>query len=173
MIISIIGFMAAGKTTLGESLGKSLGAPVVDLDHFIEEREGKEISKIFEEQGEAKFREIELDCLEQVLEDHISENSETIEDNTRCTLVLSLGGGIVMTPACRELISRFTYCVYLKRDPEVILQHLLSDRNSSRPVLEKAAEGFEGDEIARVRAAIDTIYRERAPLYEELADKIV
>ncbi len=165
--------MAAGKTTLGQSLGKSLGAPVIDLDSFIEQREGKDISKIFAEQGEGKFREIELDCLEQVLEDHISENPETIEDQTRCSLVLSLGGGIVMTPACRELISRFTYCVYLKRDPEVIIQHLLADKNSSRPVLEKAAKDADGDEIARMRAAIDTIYRERAPFYEELADKVV
>ncbi len=173
MIISIIGFMAAGKTTLGESLGKSLGAPVIDLDRFIEEREGKEISKIFAEEGEGRFREMELDCFEEVLEDHISENPETIEDQTRCSLVLSLGGGIVMTPACRELISRFTYCVYLKRDPEVIIQHLLADKKTSRPILENAAQDVEGDEITRVRAAIDTIYRERAPFYEELADKIV
>ncbi len=165
--------MAAGKTTLGQSLGKSLGAPVIDLDAYIEEREGKDISQIFTESGEVKFREVELDCLEEVLEDHISKNPETLDDKTRCSLVLSLGGGIVMTPDCRDLISRFTYCVYLKREPEVILQHLLKDSVSSRPMLEKGMQNSEGDEQTRVRAAIETLYRERAPYYEQLADKIV
>ncbi len=173
MIISIIGFMAAGKTTLGQSLGKSLGAPVIDLDAYIEEREGKEISKIFAEGGEGKFREIELDCFEEVLEDHISKNPDTLEDQTRCTLVISLGGGIVMTPDCRDLISRFTYCVYLKREPEVILQHLLKDSTASRPMIEKGMQEAEGDELTRVRTAVDTLYRERAPYYEQLANKVV
>ena len=98
MIISLIGFMAAGKTTMGRELSARLGAPLIDTDAYIEEREGKTISEIFAAEGESGFRRIEAECLEDILEEHISQHPETLEDMTRCTLVLSLGGGIV-TPS--------------------------------------------------------------------------
>ena len=111
MIISLIGFMAAGKTTMARELSAKVGAPMIDTDAYIEEREGKTVSEIFAAVGEPGFRKIEEECLEDILEEHISEHPETLEDMHRCTLVLSLGGGIVTTPGCRDLISRFTYCV--------------------------------------------------------------
>ena len=103
--------MAAGKTTMARELSAKVGAPMIDTDAYIEEREGKTISEIFAAVGEPGFRKIEEECLEDILEEHISEHPETLEDMHRCTLVLSLGGGIVTTPGCRDLISRFTYCV--------------------------------------------------------------
>ena len=98
MIISLIGFMAAGKTTMARELSAKVGAPMIDTDAYIEEREGKTISRIFAAVGEPGFRKIEEECLEDILEEHISEHPETLEDMHRCTLVLSLGGGIVTTP---------------------------------------------------------------------------
>ena len=127
MIISLIGFMAAGKTTMGRELSAKLGAPLIDTDAYIEEREGKTVSEIFAAEGESGFRRIEEECLEDILEEHISQHPETLEDMTRCTLVLSLGGGIVTTPGCRNLISRFTYCVYVKTDIDTILDRLSKD----------------------------------------------
>ena len=165
MIISLIGFMGAGKTTLGVKLGKSLGAPVIDLDQYIEEYEGKKISEIFAESSQEKFREIELNCFENVLEEHISENPGTLDDFTHCTLVLSLGGGIVMTPECRDLISRFTYCVYLKSDLETIFNRL--DGNTGGRAL------LEGQEGETLRHSLEKIFKEREPYYLELAQKII
>ena len=124
MIISLIGFMAAGKTTMARELSAKVGAPMIDTDAYIEEREGKTISEIFATVGEPGFRKIEEECLEDILEEHISEHPETLEDMHRCTLVLSLGGGIVTTPGCRDLISRFTYCVRLYREREPLYEAL-------------------------------------------------
>lgn len=162
MIISLIGFMAAGKTTMARELSAKVGAPVIDTDAYIEEREGKTISEIFEsEGGEAGFRRIEEECLEDILEKHISEHPETLEDMHRCTLVLSLGGGIVTTPGCRDLISRFTYCVYVKTDIDTIFNRLSKD-TGGRVLLENR-------EGASLREIIERLYREREPFYEALA----
>lgn len=162
MIISLIGFMAAGKTTMARELSAKVGAPVIDTDAYIEEREGKTISEIFEsEGGEAGFRRIEEECLEDILEKHISEHPETLEDMHRCTLVLSLGGGIVTTPGCRDLISRFTYCVYVKTDIDTIFNRLSKD-TGGRVLLENR-------QGASLREIIKRLYREREPFYEALA----
>lgn len=162
MIISLIGFMAAGKTTMARGLSAKVGAPVIDTDAYIEEREGKTISEIFaSEGGEASFRRIEEECLEEILEKHISEHPETLEDMHRCTLILSLGGGIVITPGCRDLISRFTYCVYVKTDIDTIFERLSKD-TGGRTLLENRGD-------TPLRDVIERLYREREPLYEALA----
>ena len=80
---------------------------------------------------------------------------------TRCTLVLSLGGGIVTTPGCRNLISRFTYCVYVKTDIDTILDRLSKD-TGGRTLLENRGD-------ASLRQVIERLYKEREPLYEALA----
>ena len=98
MIISLIGFMAAGKTTMARELSAKVGAPMIDTDAYIEEREGKTISEIFAAVGEPGFRKIEEECLEDILEEHISEHPETLEDMHRCTLVLSLGRTAATSP---------------------------------------------------------------------------
>lgn len=166
MIISLIGFMAAGKTTLGRELSARLGAPVIDTDSRIEEREGKTISEIFaSEGGESGFRRIEEQCLEEILEEHISEHPETLEDMTRCSLILSLGGGIVTTPACRDLISRFTYCIYVKAGLDTLMERLSKD-TGGRTLLENRGD-------SSLREVIERLYHEREPLYEALADTTV
>ena len=152
MIISLIGFMAAGKTTMARELSAKVGAPMIDTDAYIEEREGKTISRIFAAVGEPGFRKIEEECLEDILEEHISEHPETLEDMHRCTLV---------TPGCRDLISRFTYCVYVKTDIDTIFNRLSKD-TGGRTLLENRGD-------TPLRDVIDRLYREREPLYEALA----
>ena len=137
----------------------------MDLDAYISEREGKSISEIFGEVGEEGFRKIELECLQDVLEENISEHPETIEDMTRCTMVLSLGGGIITTPECRDLISRFTYCIYVKTDIETIFRRL-SENAGDRPML-KDSEG------EKLKESIERLYREREPYYISLAKKTI
>ena len=149
MIISLIGFMAAGKTTMGRELSAKLGAPLIDTDAYIEEREGKTVSEIFAAGGESGFRRIEEECLEDILEEHISQHPETLEDMTRTT------------PGCRDLISRFTYCVYVKTDIDTILDRLSKD-TGGRTLLENRGD-------ASLRQVIERLYKEREPLYEALA----
>ena len=72
--------MAAGKTTMARELSAKVSAPMIDTDAYIEEREGRTISEIFAAVGEPGFRKIEEEFLEDILEEHISEHPETLED---------------------------------------------------------------------------------------------
>ena len=77
--IIIIGYMGAGKTTVGKALAKDLGLTFYDLDWYIESRMRKTVKQIFDEQGEEGFRRIEHNMLHEVAE---------FED-----VVISCGGG--------------------------------------------------------------------------------
>ena len=77
--IILIGYMGAGKTTVGRALAKELGLEFYDLDWYIENRRRKKIPQIFDEEGEEGFRRIEYNMLHEVAE---FEN-----------IVLSCGGG--------------------------------------------------------------------------------
>ena len=80
-------------------------------------------------------------------------------------MILSLGGGIVTNPECADLISRFTYCMYIHTDIEVIKQRLSQQVEAAgRPML----GGESGDALL---ARIEKLYKERTPLYTRLARK--
>ena len=78
--IIIIGFMAAGKTTVAAALAERLGCRLVDLDQFVEQREGRSIRAIIDEEGEKAFREIESEAL-----------GEALKTDSPC--IIALGGG--------------------------------------------------------------------------------
>ncbi len=121
MNISLIGYMGSGKTTVGKSLAKQLGMTFIDLDHFIENEQGKTIPEIFKEKGEIAFRKIEREMLENLLQ---KEN-----------IILSLGGG---TPAYynnMHLINQFSHSVYLQT-PLNELTKRLSENKGQRPLLQ-------------------------------------
>ncbi len=176
MIISLIGFMAAGKTTVGKELAKSLNSQFIDLDAFIEEKEGKTISEIFEHNGESHFRGLEEKYLQDILEEHISKNPSTLDDlpkkeiekieddepisKKKCTLIIALGGGTVTNQICADLISDLTYCVYLKADIETILSRLNAEEKEKRPML-------------GLGKSILELYKSRELIYESLADKTI
>ena len=67
MIITLIGMMGCGKSSVGRELSRLLSLPFVDLDDYIEEREGRSIRDIFESEGEASFRKMELEALREIL----------------------------------------------------------------------------------------------------------
>jgi shikimate kinase len=92
-VILVIGFMGAGKTTVGRLLAAKLGLPFTDSDHVIEERAGRPIPRIFAEDGEPAFRELEHEVIAGLLA-----GQDT---------VLALGGGAAAHPITRSLLRPF------------------------------------------------------------------
>lgn len=118
--IIIIGYMGAGKTTVGKVLAKDLGLQFYDLDWYIEGRMRKTVPQIFAERGEEGFRAIERNMLHEVAE---------FED-----VVVSCGGG---TPCFFDNMDYMNFqgeTVYLKATPEVLYSHLKMGR-VERPLL--------------------------------------
>lgn len=118
--IIIIGYMGAGKTTVGKALAKELGLEFYDLDWYIESRMRKTVSQIFAERGEEGFRQVERNMLHEVAE---FEN-----------IVLSCGGG---TPCFFDNIDYLNGqgpVVYLKAQPDVLYKHLHMGK-TERPLL--------------------------------------
>ncbi|HOR39786.1 MAG TPA: shikimate kinase, partial [Paludibacteraceae bacterium] len=77
--IFLIGYMGAGKTTIGEQLAERLGYKFLDMDHVIEEKMQQSVSQIFSEKGEEEFRRLERECLEEI--------------STEQNVVVATGGG--------------------------------------------------------------------------------
>ncbi|MBR6962055.1 MAG: shikimate kinase [Prevotella sp.] len=118
--IIIIGYMGAGKTTVGKALSKELGIPFYDLDWYIESRMHKTVAQLFAERGEEEFRKVERNMLHEVAE---------FED-----VVISCGGGTPCFFDNMEYLNQQGETVYLKADPEVLYGHLLMGK-TVRPLL--------------------------------------
>ena len=108
--IILIGYMGAGKTTIGKALARQLGIMFYDLDWYIENRMRKSVAQIFAESGEEGFREIEYNMLHEVAE---------FED-----VVLSCGGGTPCFFDNMDYLNRQGDTLYLKASPEVLASHL-------------------------------------------------
>ena len=119
--IALIGYMGAGKTTLGRALALSLEVDFIDLDWWIENRFHKKIPDIFAEQGEARFREIEQKMLHEVAE---FEN-----------IVLSCGGGTPCFGNNMEYLNSVSETVWLRATPDVLQVHLGMGK-SIRPLIQ-------------------------------------
>lgn len=145
--IFLVGLMGAGKTTVGKILAKQLGKIFIDADHEIEARTGVKIPVIFEIEGEAGFRKREEAAIADLVE--------------RRDIVLGTGGGAVISPINRALLSQHGTVVYLRGTPEQLYERTRHDRN--RPLLQTA------DPLARLRE----LYQQRDPLYREIADLVV
>ena len=120
--ILLIGYMGAGKTTLGRALAKELGLTFVDLDNFIEERYCKSISQIFAEKGEDEFRNIERRML------HETGEFENV--------IISTGGGTPCFFDNVEYMNRQGTTVFLDV-PEERLFTRLSIARSKRPLIKE------------------------------------
>lgn len=118
--IILLGYMGAGKTTVGHALAKELALPFYDLDWYIETRMHKTVKQIFDERGEEEFRRIEHNMLHEVAE---FEN-----------VVMSCGGGTPCFYDNIDYMNRQGDTVYLKATPEVLYSHLQMGRNV-RPLL--------------------------------------
>ncbi|MBR1593816.1 MAG: shikimate kinase [Bacteroidales bacterium] len=119
--IVLLGYMCAGKTTVGRVLAKDLGFMFYDLDWYIEERFHMRVPQIFAEQGEEKFRDLERRMLH-----------EAAEFND---VVLSLGGGTPCFFDNMDYLNQVAHTFYLKASPEVLVRHIAMSRGR-RPLLE-------------------------------------
>ena len=104
--IIIVGYMGAGKTTVGRSLAKELGMQFYDLDWYIEGRMRKTVPQLFAERGEDGFRQVERTMLHEAAE---------FED-----IILSCGGGTPCFFDNMDYINSQGETVYLKASPEVL-----------------------------------------------------
>lgn len=142
--IVLMGFMGAGKTTIGKELAKALGYEFIDTDERIEKEQGRKISDIFSEDGEEVFRQMETDLLK---------NLQNSEDK----FVLSIGGGMPVREENRSLLRSLGTVVYLKTSKEEILRRVSGDTN--RPLL----QGGELEEkVTNLMNAREQIYMETA-----------
>lgn len=142
--IILIGFMGAGKSTIGRALARRLKAPFLDTDKEIESQAGASISHIFETQGEAVFREAETGLLKT-----LSAKGEK--------MVISTGGGLPLREENRRLLKRLGQVVYLQVQPDTVLKRLKGD--ATRPLLK-------GPDA---REKVASLLGQRLPLYREAA----
>ncbi|WP_315351909.1 shikimate kinase [Segatella oris] len=124
--IILIGYMGAGKTTVGKALAKELRMPFYDLDWYIESRMHKTVKAIFYERGEAGFRKIEHNMLHEVAE---------FED-----IIISCGGGTPCFFDNIDYMNRQGETVYLKATPEVLYGHLKMGKTIRPLLLNKTAD---------------------------------
>jgi shikimate kinase len=139
--------MGAGKTTVGRQLAAELGKAFHDTDQEIERRTGVKISLIFEIEGEAGFRARETQVLDQLTQ--------------LANVVLATGGGAVLDGENRRHLACRGVVVYLHGQPKDLWQRTRHDK--SRPLLQNA------DRLEKLHC----LYRQRDPLYREIADVIV
>lgn len=145
--ILLVGFMAAGKTTLGKALAKDLGLQFVDLDHYIESRYRCSVSQLFAERGEEVFRQIERNMLHEVAE---------FED-----VIIATGGGTPCFFDNMDYMNAQGTTVFLEASVETIYTRLTIAR-VQRPLV----AGKSADEL---RAYIAGTLAQRMPYYSRAA----
>lgn len=143
--IALIGFMGTGKTAVGRALAKKLRKKFVELDYEIEQAAGKPIPQIFQQNGEIRFREFEIEAAKKVAQ---GKNQ-----------VIACGGGLVLNWINIDRLKLGAVIVYLTASPSVVLKRTLADANI-RPLLDVP------DRVARIRELL----KFRKPFYARAAD---
>ena len=165
--------MGCGKSSVGRRLSELLCCPFIDLDSVIEEGAGRSIPEIFAADGEAAFRTMELDTLKHVV----------CEQQPTAHIVLSLGGGTVMTKECADLVRQNTRCIYLRASVDTLIEHL-EGQTGNRPILNSADCHSDRDSICHsdrakrveesaLRNRIEELMSLRAATYETTAHIIL
>lgn len=121
MRIFLIGFMASGKSSAGKRLANKIGLPFVDLDDYIEEKYNTTIRLLIYDKGMDKFREIEKECLESLINEH--------ED-----ILISTGGGTPCFYDNIKLMNKSGITIYLEVDIPTLVERLMYAKKD-RPLI--------------------------------------
>ena len=116
----LIGYMGAGKTTVGKQLASKCGKQFADTDAMIVEKEKMSINDIFAKYGESHFRTIETNLLKEITD-------------SMSSYVISCGGGLPLKEENRAYLKRLGKVIYLKADESDIIKRLKND--NTRPLL--------------------------------------
>jgi shikimate kinase len=119
--ITLCGMMGSGKSTVGKILANKLNYNFIDVDKIIENEAKKTIKKIFEEDGEVYFRNLE--------------EKITIETLENKEVVVSLGGGAIINKKIRNSIKKNSYNIYLNVDVNILTKRLQFSK--TRPLIHK------------------------------------
>lgn len=143
----LVGMMGAGKTTVGKLLAQQMGKAFIDSDDEIQRRTGVTITHIFDVEGEAGFRQREMN----VIQDLVKLNN----------IILATGGGVILSEQSRDALHRNGMVVYLKSTVHDLWQRTRHDR--SRPLLQTDDP----------RGRLKELYEQRDPLYTQVADLVM
>ncbi|MFT7485867.1 MAG: shikimate kinase [Candidatus Paceibacteria bacterium] len=147
--LALVGLRGTGKTSLGHLLAERLSLPFLDLDLELARRFGEQeesTGALLQRVGLQRFRELESEALATCLA-------------PAAPFVLATGGGVIESPANRDLLGRAARCVWLLASPQVLMRRMAGDP-SFRPPLTDLSPLAECEELAR----------RRAPLYEEVSE---
>ena len=136
--------MGAGKSTVGPALATRLGREFLDTDQEVERISGQSIADIFETHGEAHFRALETEAIDQASE--------------QGAVVIALGGGAIVQNGAAEKLAQLGEVIFLNADPKVLVDRI--GDGSTRPLL--SGLDHEG-QVARLKALLT----ERSRYYEQ------
>lgn len=142
--IILIGPMGSGKSTIGNIIAQRLHREFQDSDHYIENRTGVDIARIFDVEGEQGFRDRESNALKELL----SESNR----------VIATGGGSVLSQKNQQLLKQKGFIVFLDTSINQQMQRLRRDKK--RPLLQ----------TENPRERLESLLAERRPIYLDLAD---
>lgn len=142
--ITLTGFMGTGKSTVGRLVAAKLERNFIDMDALIEQREGRPISRIFAESGEAYFRQLEAGLCRELA--------------GQTGLVIATGGGALVPEQNLQVMEGSGLVICLDCAPEILWQRI--GRSQDRPML--AAQ----DEGRFTRLA--TLLAQRTPAYSRI-----
>ena len=139
----LVGFMGSGKSSVGRLAAKALGFQFTDTDQIVIDRAGRQISDIFETEGEAAFRGLETEAIESLV--HTERH------------VVSTGGGAVLSEHNRLLLRALGFVVCLTASEDILFERVA--RNSKRPLLQ----------TENPRATLSRLIQDRSALYQAAA----
>ena len=149
--IVLVGMMATGKSTVGRAVSRRLGREFFDSDAMIEARQAKTVAQLWEEGGEAAYRSLESDVLQEAL-------------GAEPPGVVAAAGGVVLAPANRVMLQRVSeeggVVVWLRASPDLLATRVRP--NDHRPLLRDDPAG-----------TLRRLATERESLYAEVADRVL
>ena len=158
MTIVLCGFMGCGKTTVGKIIAAELKMKFVDMDDYIEQKQGRKIKDIFSENGEDFFRDIEHEACKNLAD----------AENT----VIAAGGGALTFKRNVDAFKNKAKIVFIDTDFDTIKRRIGGDKN--RPLMNDGAKELFEKRYPLYKAAADetiTAYGDVTP--NEMAEKII